>query len=137
MTSNAAALGKLLGWSLRNLLGPQLRWNWTNRGGRPFLELCRFHGDGDADEEDTGERDGRVAAPIARVAVPPSCHAPHIGRVARVMPFGVVPPRMMITAHFNACLQTHRRNLAPCDHSRRVETTIMLANLKQGEAGYD
>lgn len=46
---------------------------------RGDLEFSRFHGDGDADEEDAGHGDGSVALPVLGPAVGPTGHGPHLG----------------------------------------------------------
>lgn len=58
---------------------------------REDLKLGGLHGDGDADEEDTGHGDSGVAAPVLGPAVWATGHAPDLGtKVSMGLPMSVI-----------------------------------------------
>ncbi|CAL1385119.1 unnamed protein product [Linum trigynum] len=55
------------------------------------LKLRRFHGDGNADEEDADHGDGSVAAPVLWAAIRATGHAPHLPPEIAMSAFSSVP----------------------------------------------
>lgn len=53
-------------------------FNIRIRNVKKNLELSRFHGDRDADEEYAGHGDGSVALPVLWPTVGPTGHTPHL-----------------------------------------------------------
>lgn len=65
------------------------------------LKLRRFHGDGDANEENTSHGDRCVALPVQGATVRTTAHSPHLGpEIPSAMAVGCVAVMFSSSTHF-------------------------------------